>query len=83
MHARDTFPSKCMPAFLSFVMGIARNIWRCRSLERKRTRQTVGQDTEGGKWHRCTEIIKATLGCTSPRPYLEMNNTFNTKRAKF
>lgn len=65
MHAGDMFPPKCMHVFPSFVMGTARSICRCRSLERKLTRQTVGQGIEGRKWHRCTGIIKATLVYTS------------------
>lgn len=44
MHVRDMFPPKCMPVFLSFVMGIARNICRCRSIEGELTRQAVGKN---------------------------------------
>lgn len=65
MHAGDRLPPKCMHVFLSFVRGIARSICRCRNLEIKLTRQAVGQGTEGRKWHRCTEIIKATAVYTS------------------
>lgn len=65
VHAGLMFPPKFMHVFLSFVMGAARSICRCRSLETKLTRQAVGQGTKGRKWHRCTEIIIAALVYTS------------------